>query len=207
LINSRISNFVGSTDGDYASKSDNETPNGYQAGGWENPGTLGFSYAYSIHDTLMSPKKAIKNLIEMVSKGGNYLLNVGPDGLGVIIPEAVNILREMGSWLGKYGESIYGADGLPMNPPENVLLTVKPHRLYVHVLDWNDQMVPIGNMDLIVGKWLDKVKKVYLLGDPDKKPLKYQITNGVMTIDLSSCKISKTDRNPYAEVIVVSDGN
>jgi hypothetical protein len=78
-----------------------------QAGGWENPGTLGFSYAYSIHDTLMSPKKAVKNLIEMV----------------------------------------------------------KPHRLFVHVLDWNDQKVPIGNMDLIVGNWLDKVKKVYLLGD------------------------------------------
>jgi alpha-L-fucosidase len=207
LINSRISNFVGSTDGDYASKSDNETPNGYQAGGWENPGTLGFSYAYSIHDTLMSPKKAVNNLIEMVSKGGNYLLNVGPDGMGVIIPEAVNILREMGSWLSKYGESIYGADGLPMIPPENVLLTVKPHRLFVHVLDWNDQKVQIGDLDLIVGKWLDKVKKVYLLGDPEKKPLNYQINEGVMTIDLSSCRIPQGGPDKYAEVIVVSDGN
>jgi alpha-L-fucosidase len=205
LINSRIS-YINSKDGDYGSKGDNETPGGYQAGGWENPGTLGFSYAYSVHDTLMSPKKALKNLIEMVSKGGNYLLNVGPDGLGVIRPEAVDILQEMGAWLRKYGESIYGADGLPMVPPENTLLTVKPHCLYVHILDWNDQKVTIANMDLVVGKWLEKVKKVYLLGDPDKKPLKYQIEGGVITIDLSSCKISKTDRNPYAEVIVVSDG-
>ena len=155
----------------------------------------------------MSPKEAIHNLIEIVSKGGNYLLNVGPDGTGVIIPEAVDILREMGTWLDRYGESIYGADGLPMIPPENVLLTVKPHRLFVHVLDWNNQNVQIGNLDLIVGKWLDKVKKVYLLGDPEKKPLNYQLADGVLTIDLSSCRIPKTELNKHAEVLVVSDGN
>jgi alpha-L-fucosidase len=116
LINSRISH-IGSSDGDYGSQGDNETPNGYQAGGWENPGTLGFSYGYSVKDKFMSPEKAVHKLIEIVSKGGNYLLNVGPDGKGVIVPEAVDILQEIGSWLEEYGTSIYGADGLPLVPP------------------------------------------------------------------------------------------
>ncbi|MFA5814190.1 MAG: alpha-L-fucosidase [Bacteroidales bacterium] len=206
LINSRISNFVGSTDGDYGSKGDNETPNGYQAGGWENPGTLGFSYAWSAHDTLMSPKQAIRNLIEIVSKGGNYLLNVGPNGKGVIVPEAVDILNEMGSWLTKYGTSIYGADGLPVRPPDNVLLTIKPHRLFVHVLRWNDQKLIIKEMDQIIGKRLDKVKKVYMLADDKKQPMDFQMVNGTLTIDLSSCPIPKGLVNTQAEVIVVSDG-
>jgi alpha-L-fucosidase len=207
LINSRISNFVGSTDGDYGSKGDNETPNGYQAGGWENPGTLGFSYAYSIHDPFMSPKQAIKNLIEIVSKGGNYLLNVGPDGKGVIIPEAVNILNEMGSWLSKYGTSIYGADGIPVIPPDSTLLTIKPHKLFVHVLSWNDQKISITGMDQITGKTLDKVKTVYMLADAKKRPMDFKFSNGMLTIDLSTCPIPGKELNKYSEVIVVSDGN
>ena len=206
LINSRISNFVGSTDGDYSSETDNGTPSGYRAGGWENPGTLGFSYAWSVHDTLMSPKQAIKTLIEIVSKGGNYLLNVGPDGKGVIIPEAVSILNEMGTWLSKYGTSIYGADGIPVIPPDNVLMTIKPHRLFVHVLSWNEQKISIKGMDQIEGKALDKVKTVYMLADDKKRSMDFKFSDGMLTIDLSTCPIPRGEVNQYAEVIVVSDG-
>jgi alpha-L-fucosidase len=205
LINSRISNFVGSTDADYGSKGDNETPGGYQAGGWENPGTLGFSYGYSVHDSLMSPKQAVHNLIEIVSKGGNYLLNVGPNGKGVIIPEATSILSQMGSWLNKYGSSIYGADGLPVNPPENIRLTVKPHQLFVHVLNWTDQSVILKDVIQVAGKNLNAITNVYMLADPAKRPLKHQVANGVLTIDLASCPFSASVRNKYAEVIVVTD--
>lgn len=206
LINSRISNFFGSTDGDYGSKGDNETPGGYQAGGWENPGTLGFSYGYSERDSLMSPKQAINNLIEIVSKGGNYLLNVGPNGKGVIIPEAVAILKEMGSWLNKYGTSIYGADGLPMEPPENIRVTVKTHQLFIHVLNWSDQEIRIGNMDQVIGTKLDNISEVYMLADSKRNPLKYKFDGGVLSIDPTSCSIPAAERNPCAEVIVVSDG-
>lgn len=204
LINSRISQ-IGSKDGDYGSKGDNETPGGYQAGGWENPGTLGFSYGYSARDKFMSPKKAVNNLIDIVSKGGNYLLNVGPDGKGVIIPEAVDILKEIGSWLNKYGASIYGADGVAVKPPDSVLFTIKPHHLFIHMLKWDDQEVKIMEMDQIAKKCLDKVHKVYMLADKKKRPLKYDYNNGILTIDLTSCPIPKTERNKYAEVIVVSD--
>ena len=206
LINSRIST-IGSSDGDYGSKGDNETPNGYQAGGWENPGTLGYSYGYSVHDSFMSPKQAVHNLVEIVSKGGNYLLNVGPDGKGIIIPEAENILLEMGLWLSKYGTSIYGADGIPVSPPDSVLLTVKPHRLFVHVFSWNEEKISIKGMDQITGKTLDKVKKVYMLTDPKKRSMDFKFSDGVLTIDLSTCPVPSAEVNKYAEVIVVSDSN
>ena len=204
LINSRIS-FINSTDGDYGSKGDNETPNGYQAGGWENPGTLGFSYAWSAHDTLMSPKQAIKNLVEIVSKGGNYLLNVGPDEKGVIMPDAVNILLEMGSWLNQYGASIYGADGLLLSPPENILLTAKEHQIFVHILNWTGQKVKIEGMDQhVTGKFLKRVNRVYMMADAQKRPLDFQLVNGTLIINLSKCPIPFAEINKYSEVIVVS---
>jgi alpha-L-fucosidase len=205
LINSRISK-IGSKDGDYGSKGDNETPGGYQAGGWENPGTLGFSYGYSAHDEFMSPKKAVNNLIDIVSKGGNYLLNVGPDEKGVIVPKAVNILKEIGFWLNKYGTSIYGADGIDLKPPDDVLFTIKTHQLFIHVLKWNARKVKITDMNHIVGKWLDNIHEVYMMADKQKRPLQYTYNDGILTIDLTSCPIPQNERNKYAEVIVVSDG-
>ena len=205
LINSRISNFVGSSYGDYGSKGDNETPNGYQSGGWENPGTLGFSYGYSAHDRFMSPKQAIKNLIEIVSKGGNYLLNVGPNGKGVIVPEAVDILSEMGAWLKVYGSSIYGADGIPVKPPENILFTVKPKKVFVHILDWNGKELLIPGIDLVIKDHLDTIRKVYMMADPHKRPLDFKLADGKLTIDLSHCPVPENELNKYAEVIVLSE--
>jgi len=207
LINSRITGFVHPPGGDYLSTGDNGVPDTYKSGGWENPGTLGFSYGYSVHDTFKSLRRVLHMLIEIVSKGGNYLLNVGPDGQGRIIPQAHDIFKEMGSWLDVYGTSIYGADGLPITPPDNILFTAKPHRLFVHVLDWNDQQVKIEEMDKILGAYLDTVHEVYMLADDQKRPLEFQVTNGTLTINLSTCPFSKSQRNKYAEVIVVSDGN
>ncbi len=205
LINSRISNFVGSTDGDYGSKGDNETPGGYQAGGWENPGTLGFSYGYSVHDSLMSPKRAVHNLIDIVSKGGNYLLNVGPDGKGKIIPEATNILYKMGDWLRIYGASIYGADGMPYSPPENIRITGKQHQLFIHLFDPTNKTVVLNGIMKEAGKFLTGVKKAYMLADPRKQPLKFQLNEDGLSVDLSANPIPADKLNPLAEVIVVND--
>ena len=113
----------------------------------------------------------------------------------------------MGSWLSKYGTSIYGADGLPIKPQDSVLFTIKPHQLFVHVLDWNDQKIIIKEMDQIVGKYLNKVKNVYMLADRKKRPLDFQFVNGTLTINISTCPIPGEERNKYAEVIVVSDGS
>ncbi len=205
LINSRIDNFVGSTAGDYGSKGDNETPGGYQAGGWENPGTLGFSYGYSERDSFMSPRKAVHNLIEIVSKGGNYLLNVGPNGKGVIIPEATKILSEMGTWLKTFGSSIYGADGIPFDPPAGIRITRKHNQLFIHVLNPDQSVVKIPNADKLLGSYLESFQWVYRLSDPERKQLKFEVLNNFLTIFLPDEPDVKATLNPYSEVLVVSD--
>ncbi len=205
LINSRIGSFVNSQAGDYGSKGDNETPGGYQPGGWENPGTLGFSYGYSERDSFMSSQQAIHNLIEIVSKGGNYLLNVGPNGKGIIPPKAVAILEDMGVWLKEFGSSIYGADGMPYEPPATIRLTRKPHQLFVHVLDSKTKKVELPSMNILIPEYLESVQWVYRLADLTKMPLKFEATDGILSIDLTSNPNFAHPMNPYAEVLVVSD--
>ena len=111
----------------------------------------------------------------------------------------------MGDWLKVYGSSIYGADGIPVKPPENILFTVKPHKVFVHVLDWNGKELFLPGIDKIIENRLDTIRKVYMLADPDKRPLDFTVADGKLAIDLSSCPLPKNELNQYAEVIVLSE--
>jgi alpha-L-fucosidase len=68
---------------------------------------------------------------------GNILLNVGPRPDGVIDPEQASRLKDVGDWLAKYGESIYGTRGGPYKPGDWGASTRKGNRIYIHVLKWN----------------------------------------------------------------------
>ena len=75
-------------------------------------------------------------LIRGASGDGNVLLNVGPEPTGEIAPEQANRLKEMGDWLAKYGESIYGTRGGPYMPGSNVTSTRSGNFVYLHILKW-----------------------------------------------------------------------
>ena len=60
--------------------------------------------------------KHVRNLVDIASKGGNYLLNVSPTGAGVILPQAVERLKQIGEWMKINSESIYGTTGSPFKP-------------------------------------------------------------------------------------------
>jgi alpha-L-fucosidase len=95
---------------DYISTGDNEIadkPLGFE---WEDPGTLNTSYGYNQGDTnWVDAREVVSRLVEIVSKGGNYLLNVGPTAEGVIPQPSVDRLMEVGAWLKVNGEAIYGS--------------------------------------------------------------------------------------------------
>lgn len=74
---------------------------------WESCITLGNAWGYIPNDQFKSKEKLIHTLIEIVAKGGNLLLGVGPDAQGRFLPAQVNRLREMGQWLNHFGEGIY----------------------------------------------------------------------------------------------------
>ncbi len=78
-------------------------------------------------------------LIRCAGGDGNMLLNVGPRPDGLIDPEQANRLKEIGDWLAKYGESIYGTRGGPYKPTRHVATTRKGNTLYVHITAWPEE--------------------------------------------------------------------
>ncbi|MBK7711960.1 MAG: alpha-L-fucosidase [Bacteroidales bacterium] len=107
LVNSRIGNDLG----DFLNAGDNEIPTDIDSKykTWETPGTLNNTWGYKSYDNdWKSLDEMLFWIVEIASKGGNYLLNVGPDGDGVIPPGSVKVLKEIGAWMKVNGEAIYG---------------------------------------------------------------------------------------------------
>lgn len=74
---------------------------------WESCVTLGNAWGYVPHDHFKSPAKVIHMLIEVVAKGGNLLLGVGPKGDGTLVQSEINIMKQIGDWLNENGKAIY----------------------------------------------------------------------------------------------------
>ncbi|HEY9230751.1 MAG TPA: alpha-L-fucosidase, partial [Blastocatellia bacterium] len=101
--------------------------------------TMNDSWGFNINDRkYKSTRDLIRYLVRAAGNNANFLLNVGPMPNGKIQPEFVSRLREMGQWLAKYGDSIYGTRGGPVSPRLWGVTTQKANRVYVHVLDWNN---------------------------------------------------------------------
>ena len=100
--------------GDYQSTGDNAIPNTPLEGVWEVPATLNRTWGYRTDDhDWKSPGELVFKLVDIVSKGGNYLLNVGPTSEGVVPQPSQDNLRAVGEWLKINGEAIYGAGRSP----------------------------------------------------------------------------------------------
>jgi alpha-L-fucosidase len=104
---------------------------------WETCMTMNTTWGYSEHDRAWkSAETLIRNLVDVASKGGNYLLNIGPKGDGSVPDESVRSLRAIGSWMKTNGESIYGTRaGLVADLPWG-RSTTKGTTLYFHVFAW-----------------------------------------------------------------------
>jgi alpha-L-fucosidase len=107
-------------------------------GPWEKCLNLNeVSWGYHTRQNLMSRDRALTMLINTVVRGGNILLNVGPDKDGVIPPTHVARLREIGQWLDKYGQAIYETRPGPFQPVDGRYgATYRGKTVYVHVLNW-----------------------------------------------------------------------
>ncbi|NLE37539.1 MAG: alpha-L-fucosidase, partial [Pirellulaceae bacterium] len=111
LINSRLGP---GDDIDYRSMGDNQIPHTVLEGAWETAATVNDTWGYKEDDhNWKSPADITFKLVDIVSKGGNYLLNVGPTADGVIPEPSQEILRRVGRWLKVNGEAVYGAGRTP----------------------------------------------------------------------------------------------
>ena len=99
--------------------------------------TINTTWGYSDHDhNWKSSETLIHNLVDVVSKGGNYLLNIGPKGDGTIPTEIVTRMHDIGAWMDVNGDSIYGTTANPLGPVAWGRVTAKPGKLYLHIFNW-----------------------------------------------------------------------
>jgi len=103
---------------------------------WELCTTIAGAWGYQADAQPQPLKHYIQLLAKVAGRDGNLLLNVGPRADGRIDPPQVARLREIGAWLGKYGESIYDTRGGPFLPAQYGASTHRGNTIYVHVLDW-----------------------------------------------------------------------
>ena len=103
---------------------------------WETCMTLGTQWSWKPDDRIKSVAEVIRILAGCAGGDGNLLLNVGPMPDGRIEPRQVEVLRGVGAWLDKRGESIYGTRGGPFKPGRYGVSTRRGNRIYLHVFDW-----------------------------------------------------------------------
>lgn len=124
---------------------------------WETCLTLNNNWGYYENDkNWKSPELIVQCLVNCVSKNGNMLLNVGPDARGNIPDESLHILGEVGKWMDKNSESIYGCGAAPLAKPDWGRYTQKGNTIYAHWMNPN-----LGEIN--ARGITEKVKNVYLL--------------------------------------------
>jgi alpha-L-fucosidase len=153
ITNNRLGVFPGDT----------ETPEqfvpatGFPGRDWETCMTMNDTWGFKSNDQNWKPVDVlIRTLVDIASKGGNYLLNVGPTSEGQIPQPSVERLLAIGKWLGTNGEAIYGTSASPFKRLAWGRCTAKPGKLYLHIFDWPaDGKIAIP--------MLGKVTRAYLL--------------------------------------------
>ncbi|HTQ09901.1 MAG TPA: alpha-L-fucosidase [Fimbriimonadaceae bacterium] len=149
IANNRLGNGV---------PGDTQTPEqfipatGYPGEDWETCMTMNDTWGYKSFDTdFKSTETLLRNLIDIASKGGNYLLNVGPEPTGIIPPAEVERLKQMGEWLKRNGASIYATTASPYSRlPFDGRCTVKGHTLYLNVFSWPSEGLKLGGLQTAV---------------------------------------------------------
>jgi alpha-L-fucosidase len=186
--------------GDYVSTGDNTIPNeGENGKDWETPATINHTWGFRKDDTdWKSPGDIIFKLVDIASKGGNYLLNVGPTSEGVVPFVCQSNLLSVGRWLKVYGEAVYGAGPSPFGAEFGEFVKTKDHagkEIFLARNDWRCTTRPgklyftlfniprDGMIDLPDFK--NEIKKAYIVGDPAQKPIKIDEVNGVRVAHVS----------------------
>ncbi len=152
---------VGNQMGDYASAGDNKIPDEAVDMDWETPATINDTWGFKTYDDNWKPtEELIRKLVDIVSKGGNYLLNVGPTAEGLIPQPSVERLRGVGRWLEDNGEAVYGTQPGPIQGLEWCRSTQGADRIYLHVFDWPE------NGELALPAPEQEIDGAHLLQDP-----------------------------------------
>lgn len=190
VVNERI--FRGAGLGDYECP-EQKVPDAPLNRPWETCQTMNNSWGYASWDNnYKTAGVLIKQLVQVVSRDGNYLLNIGPEGDGTLPEQSVSILHAIGDWMNLYSESIYGTTRSPFSTePKWGYFTKKTGKLFSHVFEW-----PADGI-LKVPSLTNAPDRIYLLNDP--------LTNLDFTDSLGYIRISlpMDAPDPVNSVVVI----
>jgi alpha-L-fucosidase len=147
--------------------------------------TINHSWGFHLKD---NQHKSKKQLVQYIVKGAghdaNFLLNVGPMPNGKIQDEHVAVLKEVGEWTKKFGESVYETRGGPLTPRHWGVTTQRGNKVYVHILDWADESI-------VLPSWGKKIKSASLLADGSA--VKFQENEFGVTLRIPKNKLDDID--------------
>ncbi len=147
--------------------------------------TINNSWGFNLKDDKnKSRKELIQYLVKSAGYGANFLLNVGPMPSGKIQPEHTERLKQMGDWLKIYGETIYGTKGGPLSARNWGVTTQKGKKVYVHILNWQDETFTLP-------KLARKVISAKLFSD--KSVLKFQENDFGINLLIPKSKMDEVD--------------
>ena len=147
--------------------------------------TINNSWGFNLKDANnKSPKELIQYLVKSAGYGANFLLNVGPMPNGKVQPEHVERLKQMGDWLKVNGETIYGTKGGPLTPRIWGVTTQKGNKVYVHILNWQDESLMLPKLSKRIGS-----VKIFL----DKTPIKFQENEFGVSLLIPKSKMNEVD--------------
>jgi alpha-L-fucosidase len=157
--------------GDFGTPEQEVPATGTPGADWETCMTMNGNWGYNRADKKFKPtSELVRTLVDIASKGGNLLLNVGPDAEGRFPPESVERLQQIGDWMSANGESIYGTEASPFpklgwGRATQKRLAGGVTRLYLHVFDWPKD----GR--LVVDGLLNLPRRAFLLTDASERAL------------------------------------
>ncbi|MFD9126241.1 alpha-L-fucosidase [Kitasatospora sp. NPDC059571] len=145
---------------------------------WEKCATMNGSWGYNAGlETRYRPlKDIVRELVTVVSRDGNYLLNIGPTGEGLVTAGTQTVLNGLASWMSTYSDSIHGTSGSPFaTEPTWGKVTRKNSKLFAHVFTWPT------NGQLRIPALDNTIRRVYLLNNPSAS-LSYTVSGGTINV-------------------------
>ncbi|MCW1924428.1 alpha-L-fucosidase [Luteolibacter arcticus] len=188
MVNSRAYSLAGHDDIAHAPVGDYSTPE-QKVGAfdmtrpWETCMTLCNQWAWRPNDPMKSLQQCLHTLIRTNGGNGNLLFNVGPMPDGRIEPGQVDRLREMGSWLAKNGESLYGTRGGPWKVGKKTVSTRKDHRIFIHVLDPAESTLELNALPVAI-------KSARLLNGPS---IQHETSQGILKLEIPKDSMDPID--------------
>jgi alpha-L-fucosidase len=160
---------------------------------WETCMTMGGSWSYVPGDKYKSANKLIQLLVKIVSRGGNFLLNVGPGPDGDWDPVVYQRMEELGKWININGEGIYGSKPLPPYSSGNIYLTQSKDGKNKYAFYLSDSANVVLPAEMTISLSLTEKNTVRILGVPGK--LKWKNVNGIAVVSIPASLRAKVKSN------------